>query len=104
MPTHYFDERIATSYREKWPHLFEREVVEPTVAGRASPDGAAGRDEVARAVERLEARAFHRLKQEPRVGLAEDAGGLVRVGLIRAGGKLGLAVGRSQVGGAQRAD
>ena len=32
MPTDYFDERIATSYREKWPHLFEREVVEPTVS------------------------------------------------------------------------
>ena len=31
MPTDYFDERIAASYREKWPHLFEPEVVEPTV-------------------------------------------------------------------------
>ena len=49
-------------------------------------------------MERLGALALHRLKQEPRVGLAEDAGVLVRVGLIRAGGKLGLAVGRSQVG------
>jgi hypothetical protein len=48
--------------------------------------------------ERLEASALHRLEQEPRVGLGEDAGGLVRVGLIRAGGKLGLAVGRSRVG------
>jgi len=26
----YFDERIARSYREKWPHLFE-----PRVVGRA---------------------------------------------------------------------
>ena len=32
MPTDYFDERIARSYREKWPHLFEPEVVEPTVS------------------------------------------------------------------------
>ncbi len=32
MPTDYFDERIAASYREKWPHLFEPEVVEPTVS------------------------------------------------------------------------
>jgi SAM-dependent methyltransferase len=32
VPTNYFDERIAASYREKWPHLFEPEFVEPTVS------------------------------------------------------------------------
>ncbi len=32
MPTDYFGERIAASYREKWPHLFAPEVVEPTVS------------------------------------------------------------------------
>jgi SAM-dependent methyltransferase len=31
VPADYFDERIASSYREKWPHLFQPEVVEPTV-------------------------------------------------------------------------
>jgi SAM-dependent methyltransferase len=32
MPADYFGERIATSYREKWPHLFDPEVVDPTVS------------------------------------------------------------------------
>ncbi|HTX28749.1 MAG TPA: class I SAM-dependent methyltransferase [Streptosporangiaceae bacterium] len=32
MPTDYFGQRIATTYREKWPHLFESEVVDPTVS------------------------------------------------------------------------
>jgi SAM-dependent methyltransferase len=32
MPADYFGERIAASYREKWPHLFEPAVVEPTVS------------------------------------------------------------------------
>ncbi len=43
MPTDYFDERIAASYREKWPHLFEPEVVEPTVSflGELAGTGAA---------------------------------------------------------------
>ena len=32
MPADYFGERIATSYREKWPYLFDPEVVDPTVS------------------------------------------------------------------------
>jgi SAM-dependent methyltransferase len=32
MPTDYFGERIAATYREKWPHLFEPEVVDPAVS------------------------------------------------------------------------
>ena len=32
MPTDHFGERIATTYRQKWPHLFEPEVIEPTVS------------------------------------------------------------------------
>ena len=31
MPQNYFDERIAGSYREKWPGLYRPEVIEPTV-------------------------------------------------------------------------
>jgi hypothetical protein len=31
MPTDYFGERIAASYRQKWPHLSEPQIVEPTV-------------------------------------------------------------------------
>ena len=31
MPRNYFDERIATSYRDKWPELFEPAVVDPAV-------------------------------------------------------------------------
>jgi hypothetical protein len=30
-PRNYFDERIATSYRDKWPELFEPAVVDPAV-------------------------------------------------------------------------
>jgi SAM-dependent methyltransferase len=31
VPQNYFDERIAGSYREKWPGLYRPEVIEPTV-------------------------------------------------------------------------
>jgi SAM-dependent methyltransferase len=43
MPENYFDERIARSYREKWPHLFETAVVDPAVSFLAelAGDGAA---------------------------------------------------------------
>jgi SAM-dependent methyltransferase len=32
MPENYFDERIATSYRAKWPHLFEPAAIDPVVS------------------------------------------------------------------------
>ena len=32
MPKNYFDERIAKSYEEKWPEIFDPAVVEPTVS------------------------------------------------------------------------
>jgi SAM-dependent methyltransferase len=32
VPANYFDERIAGSYREKWPGLYRPEVIEPTVS------------------------------------------------------------------------
>jgi SAM-dependent methyltransferase len=32
VPPNYFDERIAGSYREKWPGLYRPEVIEPTVS------------------------------------------------------------------------
>jgi 16S rRNA A1518/A1519 N6-dimethyltransferase RsmA/KsgA/DIM1 with predicted DNA glycosylase/AP lyase activity len=32
VPENYFEERIARSYREKWPNLFEPEVVGPAVS------------------------------------------------------------------------
>lgn len=32
MPANYFDERIAATYREKWPELYRPEVIEPTVS------------------------------------------------------------------------
>jgi SAM-dependent methyltransferase len=31
VPANYFDERIAATYREKWPELYRPEVIEPTV-------------------------------------------------------------------------
>ena len=30
-PKTYFNQRVASSYREKWPELFEAAVVEPAV-------------------------------------------------------------------------
>ena len=32
MPKNYFDERIAKSYEEKWPEIFDPAVVKPTVS------------------------------------------------------------------------
>jgi hypothetical protein len=31
VPANYFDQRIAGSYREKWPEIHRPEVIEPTV-------------------------------------------------------------------------
>jgi SAM-dependent methyltransferase len=31
VPENYFDERIASTYEAKWPHLFESAVVDPAV-------------------------------------------------------------------------
>jgi SAM-dependent methyltransferase len=39
VPENYFDERIAASYREKWPDLFEPEVVGPAVSFLADMAG-----------------------------------------------------------------
>jgi hypothetical protein len=75
MPGVYFDERIAQRYEAYWPHLFEPAAIEEVVsfladlAGGGSalefgvgtgPDGAPGRDDPARALEQLAARAVHR--------------------------------------------
>jgi SAM-dependent methyltransferase len=32
VPANYFDDRIAATYREKWPELYRPEVIEPTVS------------------------------------------------------------------------
>ena len=40
MPRNYCDERIATSYRDKWPELFEPAVVDPAVRFLADLAGA----------------------------------------------------------------
>jgi len=31
VPENYFTERIAREYAQKWPHLFEPDVVDPAV-------------------------------------------------------------------------
>ncbi len=43
------------------------------MAVRAGPHGATRRDDPARALEQLEARALHQRQQEPRLGLAETS-------------------------------
>ena len=32
MPASYFDERIAATYRQKWPEIYQPEFIEPTVS------------------------------------------------------------------------
>jgi hypothetical protein len=32
VPANYFDQRIAATYREKWPELHRPEFIEPTVS------------------------------------------------------------------------
>jgi SAM-dependent methyltransferase len=49
------------------------------VAAHLEPGGATGRDDAARAVERLEARAVHQRQHQPRLGLGEAGVGVRRV-------------------------
>ena len=39
MPKNYFDERVATEYETRWPHLFEPAMIEPAVAFLAEQAG-----------------------------------------------------------------